>query len=192
MKLKKLIQESIELLGRKELLENNIFDEVNQNAPTSSERLEIDLLVKKFNLIYKEVASNYLPLLFEEEIQFIDNQFDFANLTNSILEVYKLENTKKMNVNFELFPSYIKADIQNAKIVYSYLPDDMSLDSEAEINFFSGKLLPQVLLYGIAREYCLFNGFYTEAKLWDDKFKDGILYAMRKKSPIILKARRWF
>ncbi|MDD4685756.1 MAG: hypothetical protein PHI76_00485 [Clostridia bacterium] len=189
MKLKEIIETSLVLLGRSELLETSLFDENISEEITESQQKEIDFLVRCFNLIYKETSADYLPLLYEEKITFKNGQFEFNLLTESILEVYRLYDNNDNNISYKIFSNYIKANANSANIIYSFIPDNLNLDEE--VLLFGGKLLPQVLAYGIAREYCLISGEHSEADIWEKRYKDGIKIAMRKKSQIKIKPRRW-
>jgi hypothetical protein len=188
MKVKEIIETSLVLLGRNELLETSLFDENATNEITDAQQKEIDFLVRCFNLIYKETSADYLPLFYEEKIIFKNGQFEFNLLTQSILDVYRLYDDNDNNILYKLFSNYIKANTNSANIIYSFMPDDLNFDDDT---LFAGKLLPQVLAYGVAREYCLIRGEHNEADIWEKRYKDGIKMAMRKKSEIKLKPRKW-
>jgi len=189
MTVKEILKIAILFLNKTDLLETTIFNTESTTEPTADQTNDIEILEKCFNFIYKEVSASYLPLLFEEEIIFTNDKFEFANLTQTILEIHKLTNKNGNYLIYELFPSYIKAFANKADIVYSYIPQDLGLTDE--VNCFSGKVLPQVLASGVAREYSLLNEDFSTADIWEKKFKDGIFNAISKKSSIQMKARRW-
>lgn len=189
MKVKEILDTSLVLLGKHELLETSVFDENIVEELTEAQEKEIGFMVRCFNLIYKEVSADYLPLMYDEQIEFTQDKFELSNLTQSILDVFKLYDDNENNIAYKLFPSYIKANVEKANITYSFIPEDLSL--EDEVMLFGGKILPQVLSYGIAREYCLITGDHKEADIWEKRYKDGIFAEMRKKSQIKIKSRRW-
>ncbi|MDD4816061.1 MAG: hypothetical protein PHQ62_02880 [Clostridia bacterium] len=189
MTVKNILKIAVLFLNKKELLTTTSFDDESITAPTTEQANDINLLTKCFNFIYKEVASSYLPLFFEEEIVFVNGKFEFANLQNQILEIHKLTSKNGNHLAYELFPSYVKALVSRADLVYSYLPQDFDL--EDSVNMFGGKVLPQVLASGVARKFCLLNEDYSTADIWEKKFKDGIFNAISKKSNIRLRERRW-
>lgn len=189
MEVKEIIKIALVLLGKHELLETSVFDEEITEELTEAQEKEIGFLVRCFNLIYKEVSADYLPLLYDEQIKFIAGKFELSNLTQTILDVFKLYDNNENNIEYKLFPNYIKANAEIANITYSYVPKDLIL--EDDVIMFGGKILPQVLSYGIAREYCLISGDHSEADIWEKRYKDGIFVEMRKKSQIKIKPRRW-
>lgn len=190
MKVKDILETTLVFLGKHELLSTSAFDESITKELTDAESKEIGFFVRCFNLIYKEVSADYLPLMYHEKIKFNQGKFELVNLTQNILDIFKLCDEAENNISYKLFPSYMKANISTANIIYSYIPDDLKLDDD--VLLFGGKLLPQVLSYGVAREYCLISGDHREADIWEKRFKDGVFVEMRKKSEIKIKPRRWF
>lgn len=191
MKVKDLIKDVCIFIGREDLTQNNIFD-TSQQAPSEWDSFEINRLVAFYNNIYKEIATCYLPLFYEEEIEFVDGIFEYSNLEKNIIDIYKLKNVFGENVVFEAFPTYIKSNALFAKIVYSFCPSDVLISATEDINFFGGKILPQVIIYGIAREFALLNREYTEAEIWNKKFKENLLNAVQRKTSVHMKNRGWF
>lgn len=190
MKVKDILETTLVFLGKHELLLTSAFDEDITKELTDAQSKEIGFLVRCFNLIYKEVSADYLPLLYDEKIEFNQGKFELSNLTQNILDIFKLCDDDENNISYKLFPSYIKANAEIANITYSYIPENLNLDDEVVL--FGGKILPQVLSYGIAREYCLISGDHKEADIWEKRFKDGIFVEMRRKSQIKIKPRRWY
>lgn len=190
MKVKDILETSLVFLGKHELLQTAVFDESITEELTEAQEKEIGFLVRCFNLIYKEVSADYLPLMYDEKIKFAEGKFELSNLTQNILDIFKLYDDHENSISYKLFPDHIKANAEIANITYSFIPEDLNLDDE--VLLFGGKILPQVLSYGIAREYCLISGDHKEADIWEKRFKDGIFVEMRRKSQIKIKPRRWF
>lgn len=189
MTVKEILKTPILYLQKSEILGTTIYDSESTTEPTEEQTNDMEILEKCFNFIYQEIASNYLPLLKEEEIEFSNEKFELASLTQTILEIYKLTSLNGNHLVYELLPSYIKAFVKNAKIVYSYVPEELGL--EDEVNLFSGRLIPQVLAYGVLREYSLINEDFSTADIYEKKFKDGVFKAMTQKSSIRIKPRKW-
>lgn len=190
MKVKDILETTLVFLGKHELLSTSAFDESVTEELTEAQSKEIGFLVRCFNLVYKEVSGDYLPLMYDEKISFSQGKFELVNLTQNILDIFKLYDDAENNISYKLFPDYIKANTEIANITYSYIPDDLGF--EDNVLLFGGKLLPQVLSYGVAREYCLISGDHKEADIWEKRFKDGVFVEMRRKSQIKIKPRRWF
>lgn len=70
MDVKEILKTAILFLNREELLEDAFFlQEVGEDYVENPAReKEIERLLQCLNLVYQEVTSEYLPLIFEEEI----------------------------------------------------------------------------------------------------------------------------
>ena len=142
------------------------------------------------NLIIEDIAKDYLPLLNEEEIAFVNKKFEYKNLSKVIADIIKLQTLTGLSLKFKCFPSLIKAETNKAIITYSYLPDEVSFNQE--FDFFDSKLTPRIIAYGVAMEYMFLNSLSDEAAIWENRFLNSLENALRKKHSISLPKRRWF
>ena len=55
-----------------------------------------------------------------------------------------------------------------------------------------GKISARILAYGVASEYCFLEMLYDDATLWENRYKNALLCAQRKKGELKLKKRGWF
>lgn len=186
MKTKEIISQALLFLNKEELLEFVPFGE-NENL-TELQVKEIEHLKKCFNLVYNEIATNFLPFVKEEEVEFQQGILPYNNLSESLVEIKKLSANGK-NIRYTLTSNGISANAKNAKIKYTYSPSE--LDFEDEVCLLGGKLQPRVFAYGIAMEYSLICGLYDEAEIWENRYKNALFEARSKKSEIRLPARRW-
>lgn len=191
MEVKDILKLAIVFLDKKELLEDEIFlDSVPQDYISNAKREnDINQLLLCFNLIYSEIARDYMPLLFSEEIVFDDDKFAYNALQKVLLDVYSLKNLNGRNVKYKMYPTHLYAKTKKAIIEYSYEPDQMSFDDE--IANFGGRIPARVFAYGVAMEYAFLSSLSTEALIWEQRYKEALLALCRKKSQIVLPARRW-
>lgn len=188
MTVKEILKSAILFAGKPELLGLNVFSLQSETAPTAAQQSEIDLFVQCFNYVYKEIAGIYFPLLEKEQISFNDGKFLLKNLSKKIISIKKLlKNNKKLK--FYQYPGHIDCETDNAIIVYAYLPEDFVLTDE--INLFGGKVLPQVMAYGVVCEYCFISGNYSDADIWQARFKSALEAISSKKSGVVLPKRRF-
>lgn len=188
MKVNEILRDAIIFTNHAELLALTTFDETSSTEPTVGQQSDIDLYVRCFNFIYKEIASCYFPFLEKEEVTFTDNQFAFTGLSKNPIHVKKIVGNNNKNLKFYLYPEHIFCETENATIIYSYLPDDLEITDE--VNLFSGQVIPQVLAYGVAREFSLINGDHADADVWESRFKGGITNSLcGKHIPKISKRR---
>ena len=184
MKVKDVVIYTSLFIGEKELaskLEDN-------SSLTQREQERVDTLVRCFNLVNQEIASDYLPFLYTEKIDVNNSILNFSELEKTIINVYELKGSFNINVHYKEYPSYLEIHGHAKKIVYSYLPEDAELNDDIE--FFNG-LTARVYAYGMASEYLLCDGLSEDAEIWEERFKESLFVLARKRSEVRLPRRRW-
>ncbi|MBO5310318.1 MAG: hypothetical protein J6A98_03885 [Clostridia bacterium] len=189
MTVKEILKSAILFTNNAPLLGLSTFCETSQIAPTPAQQADIDLYLKCFNFVYKEIASAYFPLLEKEEIKFEDNKFYIEELNKKLLNIKKIFVGRK-KLKFFMFPDHIFCEADAASIVYSYLPNDFALDDE--VNLFGGRVLAQVMAYGVAREYSFIVGNFADADVWECRFKQALEVSFSAKPICLLPKRRFF
>lgn len=191
MEVKQILELACVFLGKEELLEDEYFlTEVPQDyVPDENRSKKIDFLLKCLNLVYEQVAKDYIPLICEEEIEFENQKFYYKDLSKRIYDVLSLKSKNGRDIRYKLFPTFIYADAKKAVITYSYAPE--KLERNSQLDFFDVKVPARVFAYGVAMEFCFIESLSDEATIWEKRFKDAILIAMRKKSIIRMPSRRW-
>lgn len=191
MLVKEILKLSAIFLDKKDVLEDEIFlDELPQGYISNAERQkDIETLLLCFNLIYNEIARDYLPLYFVENVTFNDFKFEYCALQKTLLDIFSLKSNSGKNIKFKMYPTYIFAKAKDAVIEYSYEPSSLSYDDEIEN--FSSRIPARVFAYGVAMEYAFLKSLSTEALIWEQRYKQSLLDISRKKSSVILPARRW-
>lgn len=191
MVVKDILRLAIIFLDKKELLEDAVFlsalPEGYTDDPQRQKQLEQLLLC--FNLTYNELARDYLPLFFKEQIAFEEGRFDYTGLSKVLLDIHSLTTLHGRNIKYKMFPTYIEASVDKALIEYSYEPDELGF--EDEIENFSSRIPARVFAYGVAMEFAFLCSQSTEALIWESRYKDALLLIKRKKSEVVLPSRRW-
>lgn len=157
---------------------------------TEAQKKEINILFRCLNLVYNQVATDYISLIKTEILIPIDNEILFTSLSKKILDVKRIEDKYGIRINYKLYPDRIKIINEQVTITYTYEPDELK-ELTSTMESFSEKLTERVMAYGVAMEYSFISGLHDDASIWETRFKDGLLIAVRKKSEIRLPSRRW-
>lgn len=188
MTVKNIIKNACVFLSKDELL--NLTDLGGENQATDEQTKDLNHLVRCLNLVYNEIATDYIPLLNKETFLPDNGRIYFEDFSKKLLEIYRIEDKFGYKTNYKLYPNFLETIDGEVKITYSFEPEAIvSLDSVIES--FSEKITERVIAYGVAMEYSFICGLHDDAAIWEKRFKDGILIAARKKSEIRLPARRW-
>lgn len=197
MKLREIIKLSSVMLNLDDILNGehiydesfDITDEQNVILNGSIEERNLNLLVKCFNLVYSELATDYFPLITLENIEVINGSFNLNNLQNNFYKIVKLENEQGFVGKFEIYDNILYIKNGKYKLIYAYTPEKVTLNSD--INNFNGKIVDRVFAYGLNKEFCFISGLYSEAESYKTKFEEAIKSASILKRNINLPRRRW-
>jgi len=179
MKLKEIIKDACIILElddlRSGLASENISSETENNAKK---------FVNFFNHVEKEIAFEFLPVIKIENVD-CEEQIYFEDLEEDVLDVIYIKNEQGKKLFFNVFPTHVSFDGTAKKILYSYLPEDFDLNDDVL------PLVPkQVYLYGIAREYYMFEGLSDKAQVFEEKFKNSISSLIEKDKNRIYNPKR--
>ena len=153
---------------------------------TDEQTLLCDSLVKCFNLVNSEIASDYTPLLKNEDLKTKDFKVNFSDFTFVPSQIYAVKDKNGRKVRFKVFDNYLIAFASTINVTYTSLPDDMALTSE-----FTTTLPERIYAYGVAREYYFLQSLFDDADIWEERFKDALQIFCRKRSEVVMPERRW-
>lgn len=200
MKVRDIVKLSATMLGLDELLDGSkIYDEtfdiekeyneITEGAVKSSEEKTLELLTRCFNLVYKEIATDYIPLAIVENIEVSGGSFSLSKLDKDFYKLCRLENKFGIEVKCEIYDNVLYVKDGNYRIVYCYKPEFATLNSE--VSDFNGKLTDRVLALGLNKEYCYVSGEYDQSGVYKSKFEESLECAMRARKNIVMPRRRW-
>lgn len=180
MKLKEIIEIALTYLG----------DDEPYVSEQTSKHPKIQLLIKCANLVIKEIACDYIPLIQEEIIQIKDGKFDYDSFPMRVREVLKVTDLDSgVRVKFRQNPNYCNVEMsKNALVKYSYIPDDIGVDDECVL---SPKISAKTLALGVAAEYSLIEGLYEQSVMFGEKFREDIKGACRRNCELRMRPRVW-
>lgn len=158
MQVKEIIELTALLLG--EDLTENIKDQ--------------DLLLKCYNLVEQELATDYFPILEVDKFFNISDKIYYKDFSRKAYMLKGIQDFHGDSVSFRLTPEYINL-IKNYDggtffVKYYYIPEEKTLYSHSTY----GAEYIHILKYGIAAEYCLMQGNFELAKIYNDKYKERI------------------
>ena len=188
MEIVNVLKNACVFLQKDELLELTEFG--GETESTESQQKEINILLRCLNLVYNQIATDYIPLIQTEKVVSINGEILFNSLSKKILDIKRIEDKCKLRVNYKLYPDRIKTINCEVYITYTYEPNELQ-ELTSTMETFSEKLTERVMAYGVAMEYSFISGLHDDASIWETRFKDGLLIASRKKSEMRLPSRRW-
>ncbi len=185
MTVKDVVKIVCEFVGEREILaklkdSESVLDEREQE--------KLDIMVNCFNLVNQEIASDYLPYLYKENVDHEGAIINFSDLTKVVINIIEIKNRFGLNLQFKNFSNYVEVVGKPKYVVYSYLPEDLNLSSDVE--FLNG-LSARVFAYGIASEFLLVEGLSEDAEIWEERFKESLFVLSRKRGEHRLPKRSW-
>jgi len=143
----------------------NIIDSAGQilNAADSV------LLKRCANLVLGNIAVNYLDFTTAETFTVTNGQIDYSRFSKIFLRA-KSVRINGAQIDFSLYMGYIAVPNGAVTVEYCYVP---YFTSDADDIVIPG-MTEQCFVYGVLTEYAIISGMFNEAKIWAEKFADGL------------------
>ena len=160
-------------------------------APTASQTSTIDTLLNCVNDVVETLAIMYFPLKYEEEIISSSGVINLSSFTKTVCEIVSVKDEHGFEVDFTLYPTYIKTKIGRNNYQYCYIPSRVSsLNSNLEV--CADKVSIRLVVLGVVSRYYLMQGMLGDANAWQDVFNTTALALQASKRNQVIKKRRWF
>lgn len=181
MKVKDVIKQVAILLQLQNLVDANLDDYDNLEEQTKK---DANLIISSLNEVLCDISIDFITLVNEETIIVENGEFELSTLEKDLHKIISI------NTESEYFTAENKLHIKDGSylVKYSYLPDIKTIGSEI-IEF--EKLTIYALSYGVASEYCLICGNYSESEMWNSKFLKSMQSLTTKVGVFNLKSRRY-
>lgn len=183
MTIKDVLSQAAFLLGKDELVSY-----LKGENGYESQASEAAALLKCYNIVENEIALDYIPLTAEQTVSVLAGKIYYTVLTHTPVSVLSVTDTYGNKLPFTIYPEYVQTKSGARVIDYTYAPTAKTLTGNCE---YGNRVSLRVFAYGVACEYCLINGRYEEALVWDRKYKDALLCVAALNRPHIVRARRW-
>lgn len=145
-------------------------------------------LIRCINLVNSELTSDYLPLVTLENVEEINNEILYENLNKPIINILSIKQNG-VELMYKALPDRLLLDTSGiVEVVYSYLPEYVNYGDEIE---YKSRITARTFALGVCAEYALINNLFEESIAFERRYKDALKIAVRKKSEIRVKARRW-
>lgn len=179
MKVEDILTEVLVRLGDKDKYDIN-------NLPHDDS--EINTIIKCINMIISEIASDYIPVETEEEVEVVNGVIPYEILSKRLINLKNIsKNTSKIGA--KMYPEHIAVKADGiVKVNYLYLPEEVKLGDKIEL---SPKVTVMLLTYGVLGEYCLLQGRYEDSMLFDKRYREMLKIACRVTKEIKLKHGWW-
>ncbi len=128
-----------------------------------------DAFLRCFNLTLHETAVEYLPI--RKTVAAKGGKVAFSSFGFSVLRVVGVYGAGGESLDFKVFPSYIVTPPENVTVVFDAAPVDMSVDDE--FVYDKTRIGKRVFACGVASEYCLQAGRFSEAENFGRKYRAG-------------------
>ncbi len=185
MTVKDIIKLVCDFVGEKE-----IYSKLTNGEDLDSiEQEKVDLMVRCFNLVNQEIASDYLPLLTKEVVDCKGSILNFSTLSKDCIQIFGIKNRFGINLRFRVFDSFVEVAGVPKVVTYSYFPSELSISSEIETPL---GVSARVYAYGVVSEYLLIYGVSEDAEIWENRYKESLFMLSRKNGEHTLPKRRWF
>lgn len=131
-------------------------------------------LVRCYNLVEQELATDYFPILDVEKFFNVADKIYYKDFSRNAYMIKGIQDFHGDKVNYILRSEYLELQ-KNYNggtffVKYYYIPDAKELYSTCTY----GAEYISILKYGVAAEYCLANGDFEQAKIYNDKYKENI------------------
>lgn len=158
----------------------------NNTTLTDEQNLVCENLVKCFNLINNEIASEYIPIIKIESVKPSNFKVEYSNLSSPVRQIIMVKDKYGRKVKFKAYQDYMMAFANEVEITYQAYPTELSLSGQ-----FETTLPERLYAYGIAREYYFIQTLFDEASIWEERFKNSLQVLSRKGSEVKIPQRGW-
>ena len=159
-------------------------------APTTQQTEKLNLLLTCVNDAIQSLALLYFPLKYEQKIISKTGVYNFSQLDKTLLDIIKVTDEHKLEVDYAFFPTYFEARPGTLNIVYTYIPDYVD-DFTDSLEIAENKVSKRLMVLGVVSRYYMLIGMYTDADAWNTMFEQAALVASRNKNNVVIKKRSW-
>lgn len=189
MKAKEILKNVCVYLGKEELLASNIFNEDGEE-PEKQDLSDLNLMLNSLNYAIYDIAD-YIPVCKEKEVTLVNGEVLLHDIDDNIKEIISVKTKAGRTLKYKYIENKLICLATNVVIRYMAYPKEATT-IEDDVEDFGGRVSARIVAYGTASEYCLLQMLYDDASIWENRFKNAMLTAMRKKGEIKLKNRGWY
>lgn len=167
-------------------------EDLQRQAETSAGQPagELASLLRCYNLVENEVALDYYPVKREESFLPVSGRIAFTRFACPPVRIVSAEDGDGKPLSFTVCTEGIELSppASCAAVTYEYAPAEKGWNDASE---FSGKISARLLSFGVACEFCLSRGQFSEAALWEKRYREALRAAGYPRGKLRVRARRW-
>ncbi len=140
----------------------------------------------------ERIVQDYFPIKGSVKIAPKNKMIPYEEITNEkLIGITTICDQYGNGVMYEAYDKYIKVFTDaELTITYNYsIGENVRYDSV--IDYIPPMITERAIIYGACYEYCLMNGRYDEANIYDVRFNDTILACTRGKGSKYIRPRIW-
>ena len=185
MKVLDIIASALKLIGHNDLIPY-IDDQSNSSLDDANEIIET--LLYCFNAVEDELARNYIPLTYVEEMSSADMRFNYSAFKHYPVKIRRVTSDGKQ-IPFEVLAKYMQTKSKNIAVEYEYAPKRKIISDNSD---YGGEVGEHLIALGIASEYSVINGEAEMADIWEKRYRDQ-LDRVQRSLPVCasIPPRRW-
>ncbi len=154
---------------------------------------ELASLLRCYNLVENEVALDYFPLETEETFAAADLQegvLPFTAFSYAPVEILSVKGESGFPLSHKSRPDglLVPQNTNGVRVSYTYSPKEKEWGDNAEV---APQVSERLLSFGVCCEYCLTNGQYAEAAMWEKKYREALRAANIGHKKLTVRSRRW-
>ena len=174
MTVKDVIKETARLVGDEEFYA--ALESATEEASDETIK-KTQIMLKCYNDTLFEIATEVLPSEAEEEIELGVVKFDsLSAFPQKINKIRKNGYGVKFYVGVDYFET---AEKGTGIVTYEKMPTEKTVDDDFE---YDGTVIGKTIFcYGMAAEYCLISGRFSEASNWESRYRNALSAVMPKK-----------
>ena len=184
MKIKDIITATAALLNQHDVIG---YLEETVNDPSAETLSKIDLEMRLLNLVLSELAAGYVPMVYKEEMTAENGKIEYADLKYSATRILSIEDASGEKASYVQHPSYIEICDGVYTVEYEHSPASFALEETVNMG---ERILPSLIAYGVAAEYCITQGRFEEAVMWRKRYSEGVERVVLPDCPTV-KGRCW-
>ena len=146
------------------------------------------LLLESFNTVENDLALNYFPLRAEDLLRTVTGALQFSTFAHSPVRILSVKNEEGKDVEFTVYPQYLKTGPGTFRVTYTYTPDKVTIEDDGN---FAVVVHENLIIFGMMAEFCMAQGRFEEGTIWDKKYKEAIERVYKLDTCTRLKSRTW-
>ena len=178
MKISEIVKTSATMIAREDVVE---YLKSSKNDNVEKSTLEtVDLLTRLTNLVVSELAEGFIRMKKTVKVDGL-SKVDFKSLGIEPLDIIAVFDANGNKLDFTLSPYGLTATYGLIHSVeYSYFPENYGLTDT--VGVFEKKVTLGTLSYGVLAEYCLTEGRFDEAVMWNERYVNAIDSLLKPKN----------